>query len=304
MQKSYKWVSLLTTIGMGLVLLMGALVTKTESGRGCGDDWPLCNGKFIPAYTIESMIEYSHRAVSGLVGILVLAAAIYTYKLLRHSGEAKLFAYSALFFTVLQAILGAMAVVWPTSDAVLALHFGFSLVAFAATLLLTIGVWKDEFSGDKTVGKLGTVSRKFRNTVWLVTGYSYVVVYIGAFVRHTESSGGCLGWPLCNGEVVPELSGATGIAFAHRIAAAILFLAIAYIAFRANRTYADIPFIRTSARWALTLAGLQVISGALIVYALGTDWYLFAALLHVILIACLFGILCDLCVRVRRMAAG
>jgi heme a synthase len=303
MQKSYKWVSLATTIGMGLVLLMGALVTKTESGRGCGADWPLCNGKFIPAYTIESMIEYSHRAVSGLVGLLVLAAAIYTFKLLRHRGEAMLFAFSALFFTVLQAILGAMAVVWPTSDAVLALHFGFSLLAFSTTLLLAIGVWKEEFWVAKA-SLAGTLSRKFRNTVWLVTGYSYVVVYVGAFVRHTKSSGGCLGWPLCNGQVIPELSGATGIAFIHRVAAAILFLAIAYIAFRADRTYAHLPVIRRSARWALILAGLQVISGALVVSSLGTDWYLFAALLHVILIACLFGILCNLSVRVRRMASS
>ncbi|WP_307720025.1 COX15/CtaA family protein [Paenibacillus koleovorans] len=302
--------SLATTIGMGLVLLMGALVTKTESGRGCGDDWPLCNGKFIPAYTIESMIEYSHRAVSGLVGLLVLAAAIYTWVLARRHKEALLFAFSALFFTVLQAILGAMAVMQPQSDAVLAFHFGFSLVAFSATLLLAIGVWRGDFLTQASAKDMGAgtataarVSRKFRNTVWIVAAYSYIVVYVGAFVRHTDSSGGCIGWPLCNGQVVPELDGATGIAFLHRVAAAILFLAIAYIAYRAGKTYQHVAVIRRSSRWALLLAGSQVISGALIVYTLGTDWYLFAALLHVVLIACLFGILCDMCVRVRRMAA-
>ena len=53
-----KWLAAATSIGMFLVLVNGALVTKTESGRGCGDDWPLCNGKFVPAYTLESMIEY------------------------------------------------------------------------------------------------------------------------------------------------------------------------------------------------------------------------------------------------------
>lgn len=324
MQKLYKWISLATVIGMGLVLFMGALVTKTNSGEGCGTDWPLCNGKFVPAYTIESMIEYSHRAVSGIVGLLVLAAAIYTYILFRKNGEAMLFAFSGLFFTVLQAILGAMAVVWPTSDAVLALHFGFSLVAFSATLLLAIGVWRGDFESASTRETLrnssqaagqsaikadsaravteGTVSRKFRNTVWLITGYSYVVVYVGAFVRHTESSGGCMGWPLCNGQVIPDLSGATGIAFFHRIAAAILFVAIAYLVFRVERTYAQLAVIRRSARWSLLLAGLQVLSGASIVYTLGSDWYLVTALVHVILIACLFGVLCDLSVRVRRIA--
>ncbi|MDF2814646.1 MAG: cytochrome Caa3 oxidase [Paenibacillus sp.] len=314
MQKQYKWLSLATAIGMGLVLLMGALVTKTESGRGCGDDWPLCNGKFIPAYTIESMIEYSHRLVSGLVGLIVLATAIYTIVLLRRNREAMLFAQGALFFTVLQAILGALTVVNPQSDAVLALHFGISLLAFSATLLLVIGVWRQDYwdaNGQAIIsnskrqlgGQASKVSVKFRNTIWMVAVYSYIVVYVGAFVRHTESSGGCLGWPLCNGQVIPELEGAQGIAFLHRVAAALLFAAIAYVAYRASRTYSHIPVIQRSTRWALLLVSLQVVSGALIVYSFGTEWYLFAALLHVILIACLFGILCDLSVRVRRLAA-
>jgi cytochrome c oxidase assembly protein subunit 15 len=225
-----------------------------------------------------------------------------------------LYAMGALFFTILQAALGALTVVNPQSDAALALHFGFSLLAFSATLLLAIGVWRQDYWDAKgqpisSSVKSGTtrttdgVSRKFRNMVWITLAYSYAVVYVGAFVRHTESSGGCLGWPLCNGQVIPELEGAEGIAFLHRLAAAVLFLAIAYVAYRANRSYAHIPVVLRSTRWALALVTMQVISGALIVYSLGTDWYLFAALLHVILIACLFGILCDLSVRVRRLVA-
>ena len=33
---------------MLLILLGGALVTKTESGMGCGRHWPGCNGQLIP----------------------------------------------------------------------------------------------------------------------------------------------------------------------------------------------------------------------------------------------------------------
>src|SRR5690606_41669081 len=69
--KRFRTLANLSCIGMLLVLLAGALVTNTDSGRGCGDDWPLCNGKFVPAYTVESMIEYSHRVGSGVAGILV-----------------------------------------------------------------------------------------------------------------------------------------------------------------------------------------------------------------------------------------
>ena len=110
-------------------LLAGALVTNTDSGRGCGDDFPLCNGKFIPAYTVESLIEYSHRLISGLVGLLVLATFIVTLVFYRRYREAVVHAACAGFFTVLQAVLGAIAVVWPQSSAVLALHFGIWILA-------------------------------------------------------------------------------------------------------------------------------------------------------------------------------
>jgi cytochrome c oxidase assembly protein subunit 15 len=310
MQRLYKWLCVATAVGMGLVLLMGALVTKTESGRGCGDDWPLCNGKFVPAYTVESIIEYSHRAVSGLVGLLVLGTAILTALLLRRRKDAMLYAFGALFFTVFQAILGAMAVLWPQSDAVLALHFGISLVAFAFTLLLAIGVWRQEFWPDerhkgptRETHRAGSaITRKFRNVIWGVTVYCYGVVYLGAYVRHTESSGGCMGWPLCNGQVVPELTGATGIVFAHRAGAALLFAGVAYIAYRAHRNYPQQEELVRATQWALALTGLQIISGATIVYTLTTDWYLLTALIHVILISGLFGVLCYLCILSRRLS--
>ena len=73
MQRSLKWLAIATTIGMILVLLGGALVTKTESGMGCGRSWPLCNGQFMPTeITPELIIELAHRLVSGSVGIMVL----------------------------------------------------------------------------------------------------------------------------------------------------------------------------------------------------------------------------------------
>src|SRR5690606_32764831 len=102
------------------------------------------------------------------------------------------------FFTVLQAILGAMAVKWEQSSAVMALHFGFSLLAFTFTLLTVMAVrrgLKDRPQGEVRSG--------FRYYVWFTTIYSYAVVYLGAFVRHTDSSGGCEGWPLCNNAVIP-----------------------------------------------------------------------------------------------------
>ncbi|SDE03500.1 cytochrome c oxidase assembly protein subunit 15 [Paenibacillus sp. UNCCL117] len=281
--------SLASMLGMFLILVMGALVTKTESGRGCGDDWPLCNGKFIPAYTIESLIEYSHRFVVGVVGLILLVTTILVFLYSRRR-DAKWYVGGAMFFTVLQAILGAMAVVWPQSSAVLALHFGFSLMSFAFTLLLYLVFTK---YGDAMYNGDGTrLTRGVRFSVWAVLVYSYVVVYLGAFVRHTEAMGGCIGWPLCNGQVIPELSGPTAIAFIHRVGAAVLGLAlIALFLFIRGQAGRDSGMYQ-SVQLSVVLVVLQILSGGFVTLSIGYDIYLLASLLHAVLISCLFGVLC------------
>jgi cytochrome c oxidase assembly protein subunit 15 len=57
-----------------LVVLWGALVRATGSGAGCGAHWPLCNGVAIPqAPAVETVIEFTHRAMSGVALLLVFA---------------------------------------------------------------------------------------------------------------------------------------------------------------------------------------------------------------------------------------
>ncbi|MCR8629893.1 MULTISPECIES: COX15/CtaA family protein [Paenibacillus] len=300
LQKWLKRFSFASMYGMFLILVMGALVTKTESGRGCGDDWPLCNGKFVPAYTIESIIEYSHRFVVGVVGIILLITTLLVFFYSRNK-EAKWFVSGAMLFTVLQAILGAMAVVWPQSSAVLALHFGFSLMAFAFTLLLALVFTR---FGSSLSGPPSTLSIGVRWGIALTLIYSYAVVYLGAFVRHTQASGGCIGWPLCNGQVIPEMIGATRIVFAHRVGAIILFLIIMwlFLAIRSQNAKQDNAY--QAAKWSLILVVLQIFSGAFVTLSLGYDWYLIASLIHAVLIACLFGILCYLCVLALQAGMG
>jgi cytochrome c oxidase assembly protein subunit 15 len=293
MHKITKTLANFSAIGMFLVLVMGALVTKTESGRGCGEDWPLCHGKFIPAYTISSLIEYSHRAVVGVVTLLLLATTVLVFRYIKRR-DARLFVAGAVFFTLIQAVMGALAVLWPQSSAVLALHFGLSLLAFACTLLLALVFTR---WGDYASRADGTLTAGFRVFVWVTAIYSYIVVYIGAFVRHTVSSGGCTGWPLCNGEFIPELSGATGIVFTHRVAALLLFFCILFLYLAARKSYNHTDPMVLGSKWAFILVLAQVISGAVVTWSTANEsFYLFAGLLHAIIVACLFGLLSYLCV--------
>ncbi|NKI24368.1 heme A synthase [Paenibacillus dendritiformis] len=284
-------------VGMFLVLLAGALVTKTGSGRGCGDDWPLCNGKFVPAYTVESFIEYSHRFVTGIVGIIVVLTFWYTWRYLRQHREAAAYAGGTLLFTIVQALMGAAAVKWPQQPAVMALHFGISLLAVASSMLLVAWCYRAD---NKTEPHF---SRQFPKSVyiaaWGIWVCCYGVVYLGAYIRHTGTEGACMGWPLCNGQLIPYLSGASGIVFAHRAAAAVLLLLLAGLHILVRRAFRNRRADSSSGTvTALALAIAQIMSGALLTATIADEnAYLFASLLHNVLATLLFGVLTDIAIR-------
>ncbi|UFJ43362.1 heme A synthase [Brevibacillus humidisoli] len=278
---------------MFLTMLAGSLVTKTGSAMGCGNDWPLCNGKWVPEYTLESLIEYSHRLITGVAGLVVILFSIVAWRRFRGNAEVRALAMIGLFFIILESLLGASAVIWPQSSAVLALHFGFSLLAFSGVLLLTLFVLQRE-RRDQYVRQ--PVSRRFRNLVWGVAIYAYGVVYLGAYVRHTGSSMGCNEWPLCRGgELIPELTGQVAIHFIHRLAATCLFLLLLVVLVYAFRYYRqERRDVYVASLLAFILVALQVISGGFVVWF---ELHLYATMLHSAIITCLFGILCYLCLQ-------
>lgn len=298
-----KWLSYITCLVMFLALLGGAVVTKTGSGLECGNEWPLCHGKLIPAYTVGSLIEYTHRLFSGLAGLMSLASMFAFWRYARKRRDLLTYALLTLIFVVVQGGMGALAVIKSQSAAVMALHMGFSLIAFASSLMLALGARRINLSGEENSTAEPKVSRGFRNLTWFTALYSYMVVYIGAYVSHTDSQGGCSGWPLCNGEWIPELSGGVGIVFIHRIAAALLFLLTAILGHLAFWKYKELPELRALGVAAVLLCLMQVFSGAAVVHTLYNErLYIFTALSHILLIAGLFGVLCYMSVRVWQLS--
>ncbi|MEI2394649.1 MULTISPECIES: COX15/CtaA family protein [Paenibacillus] len=298
-----KWLSYITCLVMFLALLGGAVVTKTGSGLECGNEWPLCHGKLIPAYTVGSLIEYTHRLFSGLAGLMSLASMFAFWRYARKRRDLLTYALLTLIFVVVQGGMGALAVIKSQSAAVMALHMGFSLIAFASSLMLALGARRSYLSGEENSTAEPKVSRGFRNLTWFTALYSYMVVYIGAYVSHTDSQGGCSGWPLCNGEWIPELSGGVGIVFIHRVAAALLFLLTAILGHLAFWRYKELPELRALGVAAVLLCLMQVFSGAAVVHTLYNErLYIFTALSHILLIAGLFGVLCYMSVRVWQLS--
>lgn len=287
MQRTLKWFAVLTTFGMLLVLLGGALVTKTDSGMGCGRSWPLCNGELIPSnITPELIIELAHRVVSGGVGIMVLILSVWAWKSIGHIRETKFLSLLSFFFLVLQGLIGAAAVVWGQSDFVLALHFGISLISFAAVFLLTLLIFEVDkrFEAEKLV-----LDKRLKSHIIWISIYSYVVVYTGALVRHVEASLVCRDWPFClNTEIGLPTNFYEWVQMGHRFAAGLIFLWLGYLAYLAVKHYKQQKVVYWGLLIAFGLVSLQVVSGALVVL---TRLNLYIALSHAFFISCLFGVL-------------
>ncbi|HWE61914.1 MAG TPA: COX15/CtaA family protein [Chloroflexota bacterium] len=301
LERPVRWLAVATTLVMVVVLLQGTLVTNTGSQAGCGDTWPLCRGKLIPELSgvqgAATMIEFSHRVVVPLVTTMILLLSAGMVLLWRRRSEVKVLVPAMIAFLFLQAILGAMAVMWPTSATVLALHFGISLLAFASVFLSTAFVLE---AGGADAVRDRPVPTGLRALIWVTFAWTYIQIYLGAYVRHTSASLACADWPLCQGALVPHLDQYVGVQFGHRLGAVVLTLLIAGLWWQARRIRAGRPDLHGAALAAIVLVVLQAISGGIVVLS---RLAILSTLLHSFLITLLFGAVSYLCYHSMRRPA-
>ncbi len=101
----FVWFVLAVNLG---VILWGAYVRATGSGAGCGSHWPLCNGEVFPrSEQIETLIEFTHRASSGVAFLLVLGMLIWAWRIYPRGNAVRNGAILSMFFMITEALLGA-----------------------------------------------------------------------------------------------------------------------------------------------------------------------------------------------------
>ena len=74
----YRLVANVTLGALTLIVLTGAAVRLTGSGLGC-PDWPKCGGSALPPLSTHALIEFGNRAISGVVGVLTVVAAVLAF---------------------------------------------------------------------------------------------------------------------------------------------------------------------------------------------------------------------------------
>ena len=90
------------------VILFGAWVRITGSGAGCGDHWPTCGGEIVPrAPSAQTLIEYTHRITSGMLGLMALALPLWAFRLYPRRHPARRYALATFVLVMIEAGIGA-----------------------------------------------------------------------------------------------------------------------------------------------------------------------------------------------------
>jgi cytochrome c oxidase assembly protein subunit 15 len=123
-----------------LVVLWGAYVRASGSGAGCGSHWPLCNGEVVPvAPRIETIIEFTHRMMSGVALLGVVALWLWGRRAFARGSRLRRMASVSLVFLITEALLGAGLVLFNYVDKDASLSRAFYLSLHLANTLLLLG---------------------------------------------------------------------------------------------------------------------------------------------------------------------
>lgn len=173
-----------------VVILWGAFVRASGSGAGCGEHWPLCNGSVIQrAPSLETLIELSHRATSGISLFLVGGLVWQAFKRYPKGSSVRQGAVLSAAFLLLEAALGAglvlLSLVGANDSAMRAVAVAVHLVnTFLLLGVLTYTAWFATQGRMERFSWQGVASRRRVAVVagllaFLVVGASGAVVALG-----------------------------------------------------------------------------------------------------------------------------
>jgi heme A synthase len=221
-----------------LLIVLGAVVRITGSGLGCGEHWPLCNGRLLPPLDLPTLIEYAHRLVAALVTFAIALLAVTAWWLRRAPGSARPegsngpvtagtagpatrpspASYVALGLLILQVALGAVTVKLRLPPWTVILHLGTAMLLLATLLVAAAG---ERVARPTPAGLLA-----------LLLGFGTVL--FGALTANLGAASACLGFPLCNGQLAPAGNALQHIHWTHRLLAYTLVVYTVWWAVRAR----------------------------------------------------------------------
>lgn len=245
-----------------LLVAVGALVRATGSGEGC-PGWPRCFGRWLPPFThhpgvplTNALIEYSHRLVALVVGVMVVAVAVVAWRRYRDAPRILRPSLAAVALAMFQVVLGGLVVRSSLAPALVSAHLVTATLFVGMLAYLTVA----SFSvGVRVSGPADGLTR----LSWAAAGGVFALIVVGGLVRGEGAGLVFSDWPLMDGRVVPALSEIRpALQFAHRALALVVGVMVAVLAVRAwpyRRTRTPVAVLSLVA---VALFAAQVMIGA------------------------------------------
>ena len=271
--KNTRKLATITAVLTYALIVLGGVVRITGSGMGCGDHWPLCNGRiFPPLNDIATVIEWGHRLVAALVSFLVVATAIAAY-LEREQQPSEdqpgplNTALIAVALLVVQVMLGAVTVWWELPPTTVILHLGVAMGLLAAVMTTA-------FRASAGSSPTGSIDKKAFRAIVVTAGIAGVTLMLGGLTANLNAGPACQGFPFCNGQIWPAWGqgGLVHIHWAHRLLAYGLFAHSFGLAIRMRKRRAPGPVQKWA--WALfaVVASQVIIAAAMVLLHLAPLW--------------------------------
>lgn len=257
---SFRKLAVSSLIATFALIMVGALVRSTGSGLGCSTSWPDCSGSLIPNFTDHHVvIEFTHRAIAGVIMILIGTLAVKAYRGRREAPRLVTPTIAAFVLVLIQALLGALVVKLELEAESVVIHLSAALSLFA--LLLYINFLASERPSPE-VGDApdADISKRAR---W-AAGAVFVLMLVGSYMSGIEGAGRAVSdWPLMGGKLVPNLgSEEMAVHFFHRVLAAAVGVYLLVSMLSVIRRRETHPASAKLAHSALGLFAIEVLIGA------------------------------------------
>jgi len=304
--KKLAWVTVFFTFDL---IVFGAFTRLTDSGLGC-PDWPGCYGEanpFLahqeiraaealmptgPVTVFKAWIEMIHRYLAMGVGVLIIASLVIGWRLWRRtqaSRYAPRLPAFLLFFVCLQGAFGAWTVTLKLQPVIVTMHLLLGLSLFALL------IWHAMRQSQQPT--VAPTAHALRVPAAIALIVAFVQIGLGGWVSTNYAALACSGFPLCQGEWMPEqmdfnhgftlwralgmtsggeylpFEALVAIHWVHRLFAVVVVVIVGWMAYRAS----SVPGLERLGRALLWLILAQFCTGMATVLL---DWPLTIAVLH------------------------
>jgi heme A synthase len=241
----FRRLAFLTAFFAYLQIALGGVVRVSGSGLGC-PDWPLCNGRPYPPANLHSIIEYSHRTVGAITGVLLIVTVIAAWVVFRRTRPIVAWlATGSLVAIAAEGGIGGVVVINELTPWLVLIHLALAMVILGF-LLATV------------VMSLPATQAAADRTLAVAAAATYVLLLTGSSVVASGADESCHSWPLCGNGFALDFGGANAFTMLHRGAVLVVGVFLIYVLVRAMRS----PALRPVAFATLIVFAVQVAVGA------------------------------------------